>query len=261
MPASIAATVRPDPAPADGKSEVEVLLEVRDAAGAPLTGATLELLGEKGALGPLSEQGNGRYRAVWVPAEGAEGAVQLKVRDTTSAFEQPVTVRLRERNRFELGLRGGFSHSLGDQLGPRAGLELWRPFGVGSQTFGVGLGLSWLYAAQRVADGSGATASQSQAHLFPLALRLGYEALSTGRVNLLLGLGGVLAYARMSTSLTGVVSDAFGGGGQAFVAAGLRLGPGRLFLEVSYGYVPVRSASFTAQAGGLSADLGYRFLL
>jgi hypothetical protein len=207
----------------------------------------------------VSEEGKGRYRAAWIPAEGAEGTVQLKVKDGAGSFEQPVTARLRERGRFELGLRGGFAHSLGDQLGPRAGLEVWRPFSVGSQSFGVGLSLSWLYASQRVTGG--ALASESQGHLFPLALRFGYEAVYAGRFNLLVGIGGVLAYARMSTSLTGVSSDAIGGGGQGFVAAGLRLGPGRIFLEVSYGYVPVQSASFSAQAGGLGVDLGYRFLL
>jgi hypothetical protein len=261
VPASISATLRPDPAPADGKSEVEVLLEVKDASGAPLSGAMLQVSAEKGRVGPVTDEGQGRYRAAWVPSEGAEGAVKLEVKDSGGNFAQPVVARLREKNRFELGLRGGFVHSLGDQLGPRAGVELWRPFSISSATLGIGLSASWLYAAQEIRDAAGTVVSRSEAHLFPLALRLGYEAVYAGRFNLLLGVGGVLAYARMTTQLTGVVSDAVGGGAQGFVAAGLRLGPGRAFFEVSYGYVPVRSASFTAQAGGLAFDLGYRFLL
>lgn len=261
IPAALAATVRPNPAPADGKTPVELVFEVKDAAGQPLGGAALELKAPSGKVGAVAEEAPGRYRASWVPPEGAEGSVTLEVRDATGGFVQPVTARLKERPRFELGVRGGFAHSLGDQLGPRAGVEAWLPFHVGSQTLGVGLQASWTFAEQVLTDDGGAVVSRSQAHLFPVALRVGWEAVSAGRFHLLLGAGGVLAFARMSTTLTGTTAEAVGGGPQGFVAAGLRLGPGRLFLEVGYGYVPVQSPSFRAQAGGLTVDLGWRFLL
>ena len=260
-PAALVARATPDPAPLDGSSPVELLLEVKDAAGAPLAGAALTLSAPRGVVTQPSEEGGGRYRATWVPPSDASASESLVVRDSSGAFEQPITVRLRERPRFELGARGGFAHSLGDQLGPRAGVEVWRPLPLGRVTLGVGVTVGWGWASQAVLDGAGAVASTSTAHFWPVALRLGWEAVWTPRFSLVVGAGGVAALARMSTSLTGTEATGFGGGPQGFVAAGLRLGPGRAVLEVGYSWVPVQSPSFQLQAGGLAVELGYRFLL
>lgn len=261
VPAALTARLLPDPAPADGRTEVEVLLDVRDGAGAPLSGAVLEVTAAKGRVGPLVEQRAGRYRGTWTPPAGLSGDFALEVRDATGAFVRPVPVRLRPPPSFELGLRGGVLHTLGDQVSPRGAIDAWHDLLLGSLTFGVGLSVGYLRASQDVVDGAGAVVSTSVAHVLPLTARFGLELVSTGRFSLGASVGGVFAIGLFSTSLTQEQSTGFGGGGLGALTASLRLGPGRLFLEAGYGFAPVRTSAFSVQASGLFFDLGYRFSL
>jgi hypothetical protein len=259
VPKTMTARLKPDPAPADGATEVEVLIDLKDEAGQPLDGASLTLTADQGTVGPASEEGNGRYRATFVPSAESNGKATIHVRDTTGAFESPIDVSLRERPSVELGVTVGLAHSLGDQLGPRAAISLWRSFLVGRATFGGGLSVGYGSANQSVT--SGTQTSLSEAHFVPVCLRLGYEAVWTPRFSLVLGVEGTVTFARLSTGLTKTTSNAWGAGGGGFIAAGVRLGPGRLMLEVGYDYVPVKTSLFNLQAGGLAVGIGYRFLL
>lgn len=246
------------PSGADASGPVELVLLAKDAAGQPLSGAALELHGPAG-LGPVTETGPGRYQSQWTPASGLTGEVPITVRDQSGKFEKTSTVTLREPSGFELGVRGGFVHSLGDQFSPRGSLELWRDFRVGPVRLGLGLTAGYSYASQTVTVGS--ETSQSTAHVLPVTLRLGIGLVDAGRFSLTVGGAAVGACAFFSTSLTGEQASGFGAGGQGFLAAALAVGPGKLFLEAGYGFAPVRTAAFSVQASGLFVELGYRFVL
>ncbi len=258
-PKGLTAQLSPSPVPLDGRTEATVTFDVRDGAGLPLHGAKLLAVASHGELGQLEEIENGVYRARYVaPASGPSGETVIKVVDSTGLFEQSVEVPVRENpHRFLIGVRGGLSHSLGNQLLPKAGLDVLVPFRVGGMLLGAGLTASYQSATQTVTDG--VLESRSTASWAPVSLRLSYELFATRRLSLSLGAGGVVTFAQLQTSLTGERQRGVGLGGQGFAALSASLGPGVLFVEAGFGAAPIRQGNFRLEAGGVSAELGYRF--
>ncbi|MGC4119796.1 MAG: Ig-like domain-containing protein [Myxococcales bacterium] len=262
LPKTVAARLTPSPVPLDGRTEVRVDLDVRDAAGQPLPGAQLTLVATEGQVSNPQDLGEGRYQASFVPpASSGESELQLRVVDITGTYDQVVPVPLRaDPHRLLLGVRGGFSHNFTSQLGPRAGADLWIPIHAGTATLGLGVTAEWGSTQQTLSDSTGSFTTQSTAHFVPIQLRLAYELYAGRRLNLLLGVGGIAAWARYETSLSGEKVSAWGFGGMGYLSLGLAFGPGHAFLEVSYGIAPVsRRGVFRLDAAGFEAALGYRF--
>ncbi|MBL8957622.1 MAG: hypothetical protein JNK82_43005 [Myxococcaceae bacterium] len=259
-PSEVTARVVPDPIPADGHTDAVVHLDVRDAAGLPLTGAKLLAVASHGTLGPLSEDGEGRYSAhLQAPSGVPDGKALIRVVDSTGTFEQKVELPMREDpKRLLIGVRGGFTHSLQELMGPRGGFDL-------SLSFRAGPVLLWLsalaqvgLAQQTVSDSSGSLSTQSQLWFVPVQARLAAELWAGRRLSLQLGGGGGATWARYNTTLTGLVSSAWGANVGGFVALNLAAGPGHFFFEAGYTWAPVSGAGFRVEAGGVGLALGYR---
>jgi hypothetical protein len=261
MPRALTARFSPDPVPADGKTQATLVLDVRDGAGLPLDGAKLMLVASHGTLSPLEGQGEGRYQTTYsAPAMLPAGEAFIRVVDSSGAFESKVELPLREDPHHLLaGLRAGFTHSLGSQLGPRFGVDVKVPFHVGGSALALGLSALYAQASQTVSDSSGALSSQSSATFIPASLRLGYELYAGRRLAVTAGVGGMATWAQFQTSLTGATATRWGFGGLAFVELSVAAGPGQLFGDLSGALAPVESQAFRLEAGGVGLEVGYRF--
>ncbi|MHB8419207.1 MAG: hypothetical protein ACYDCL_14115 [Myxococcales bacterium] len=269
-PKSVAARLSPSPAPADPSAAETLRLEVRDESGQPLGGAHLIAIATHGTVGKLEDRGDGSYVAPYVPPDAlpAEGE-ELRVVGADEGFEESLPLPLRARpGRFLLGVRATFTYSLADLYGPRVGLDGWVPFRIGGQSFALGVSALFGTASLTVKDPASGLSSQAESDFVPMALRLGYELYAARRLSLWLGVGAVATYARFQTSAAGSLSEVqyqWGFGGQGFLGITYALGPGQLFVDLSYSYEPVQSssaaASFSLDAGGLALEAGYRFAL
>ncbi len=257
-PSEVTARVVPDPIPADGHTDAVVHFDVRDAAGLPLTGAKLLAVASHGTLGPLTEDGEGRYSAHLQAPEGVpDGKALIRLVDSTGSFEQKVELPMREDpKRLLIGVRGGFTHSLQELMGARGGLDL-------SVSARLGPVLVWLSALAQVGLAQqsitvGELSTKSQVWFVPLQARVAAELWAGRRLSVLLGAGGGATWARYSTTLTGLISSAWGANVGGFVGLNLAAGPGHLFLEAGYTYSPVVGEGFRVEAGGVGVSLGYR---
>lgn len=271
---SLVARFVPDPVPADGRTQATISFDVRDAAGMPLRGAKLILAASHGTVGPLADGAEGQYLASYVaPPTAPPGEPTLRVVDSSGGFEQSVSIPLRaDPGRLLLGVRVGFTHSLGDLATPRAGLDLAVPIRLGGSYLALGAS-----ATAATANGSKdltvedpTTGEQRvilsvpyQAQLVPVTVRLSYELLATQRLSAYAGVGGLATFVRFQASKVGEETYRWGFGGLGFLSGGLSAGPGQMFLDVFYSYALVSGDrdQFRLQAGGVGAELGYRFRL
>jgi hypothetical protein len=259
-PSEVTARVVPDPIPADGRTDAVVRFDVRDAAGLPLTGAKLLAVASHGTLGPLEDEGDGRYVAHLQAPDGVpDGPALIRVVDSTGTFEQKVELPMRENpGRFLIGLRGGFTHSLQDLLGPRVGLDLSLALHAGPVMLWLSALAQGGLAQQTVTDPTGTLSSKSQLWFVPLQLRLAAELWAGRRLSVLLGAGGGATWARYATTLTGLTSVAWGPSAGGFVGLNLAAGPGHFFLELGYTWAPVSGDAFRVETGGIGVAVGYR---
>ncbi|QSQ18855.1 hypothetical protein JY651_26215 [Pyxidicoccus parkwayensis] len=259
-PRDLRASLTPALLPADGATRARVLLDVRDAAGLPLSGARLVLLANHGAVSAATALEDGRYEATYLAPEGLpDGPVELQVTDASGQWSQRVPVSLRATpHALLVGVRAGFVHSLAAQAGPRLGLDMWTPFKLGGLQLGAGLTALAARVQQSVTDASGTLRSESEALYFPMSLRLGWELYAGRRTSVVLGAGATATWARFETSLTGTRASQLGAGGLGFLALGLALGPGQAFAEASFAFAPVRTEGFRLDAGGPGLEVGYR---
>lgn len=261
VPKSLSASWDPAPVPADGRTQAQLSLDVRDAAGFPLRGARLLIVASHGTAGTPSERQAGIYQVPYVaPSNPPPGDPVVRVVDPSGVFERSVTVPLRDRVPHVLfGARGGFTHSLRDLVGPRAGLELSVPIRVASSYLTLSAVAEAGLASQTIADPSGAFVSRSTARFLPISVRAAYELLATRKMSLAIGAGPTLTLARFSTSLSGASGAGWGLGGTAFVSDSYSLGPGQAFAELAFSYQPVSSTDFQLDAGGIGLVVGYRW--
>lgn len=259
-PKSVAAHFSPSPVPTDGHTETRLELDVKDGAGMPLPKVQLTLVASHGSVGKLTDLGEGRYEATFVPPPSLpDDDPELRVVDLAGGFDRTLKVPVRaDPHRLLLGIRAGATYSLGDQLGPRVGGDLWSSFQVQNISLGIGLTGHWAQATQTVS--SGPFVSRSKVSYIPVTLRLGVELWASRRLSTTLGFGGQATYATYETSLTGTRQHGLGFGGLGFFAFGIALGPGQAFVELDYAMAPVdEEHSFHIEAGGLGLEIGYRF--
>ncbi len=260
-PRSVSSRVAPSPVVADGKTKALLSLDVRDEAGLPLNGAHLILVADTGVLGKLTEVGDGRYQAEYqAPASMAAGGdASVRIVSSSGGFETTVNIPLREGPSFLVGARVGLTHSLGDLVTPRVGVDAWVPFRVGGSFLGLGLSATVGTASQSVAGAGGQFPSESRATFVPVAVRLGYEGYASRRLSVHFGLGGLATWAQVRNSSNRTQLNALAGGGLGFVSGAVTAGPGQFFGELSYAYAPVDNPDFRLNAGGVAVEAGYRF--
>jgi hypothetical protein len=245
--------------PVGGRATAQLQLDVRDLAGLPLAKAQLITVASAGSLGKLEERAPGSYTATYTPPGSLpDDDATLKILDANGGFEQTVTLPLRlEPRRLLVGAFAGWAQSPGDAAGLRLGLDAWLPFRAGPANLALGAAASWGAVSRDVADATGSLTSRSTGSFFPLSLRIALEALTGRRFSLSLGGGAVATLGSFRSSL-GPAETGWGLGGVGFVTGAWTLGRGQAFLELSYSRAPVETPSFSLEAGGPRAALGYR---
>jgi hypothetical protein len=259
-PSEVTARVVPDPIPADGRTQATVRLDVRDAAGLPLSGAKLLAVASHGTLGPLTDEGEGRYVAQLQAPKGVpDGKTLIRVVDSTGTFEQKVELPMREDpHRLLLGARAGYVHSFEDEQGPRFGLDLSFAVRAGPVMLLLSALAEVSWASQTVTDASGMISSKSNLVFLPLMGRLAVELWAGRRLSVLIGGCAGATWARYDTTLNGFSSVSWGPSGGGFAALHFAAGPGHLFLEAGYTYSPITGVGFRVDAGGIGITAGYR---
>jgi hypothetical protein len=260
VPSTVVARFDPPLVPMDGHTRATLSLEVRDAAGNPLDGAQLVAVPTAGEATALVARGGGRYEATYVaPSHAPSGDATLRVADAAAGYERRFPLPLRaDTRRLLVGARAGWTTTFGELSGPRVGLDVWAPFRAGDVVLGAGLSVTGGKAKQTVTDAATGLTSQSTATFAPISLRLGWEALATRRLSLVLGAGGTAMSVTSSSSLVTGSTTSWGYGALGFANLGATLGPGQIFGELSYGTARVSSSSVVLDGGGLSIDIGYR---
>jgi hypothetical protein len=157
--------------------------------------------------------------------------------------------------RLLIGARAGFTHSLGDMVSPRFGIDLTVPLRLGP----VMLWISGLISA-----GVATTVlpepfvSRNTLFFLPLTARVGAEVWAGRRLSVVIGALGGATWARYQASLNGLVETAWGPALGGYSAVHFSLGPGHAFFEAGYTWAPVTGRSFRAETGGIGFALGYR---
>jgi hypothetical protein len=259
VPTAVASRFVPAVVPADGATDARLVLELRDAAGAPLEHVHLVNVASHGSLGALRERGNGVYEHTYLPPpELPVGEATVRVTDAGGSFERLLRIPLqRTGSRLLVGAGGGYTRSPGDASGPRGQVEAWVPMGA-TPRFGAGLTVGYGTASKTVSDRSGALRARTEATFVPVALKLGWYAHAGGRLTVTLGGGVAGASAEFRTPFTGEDVNGLGVGWLGFADVGWALGPGQVVLGASYGTAAVRVAGYRIDPGGLSATLGFR---
>lgn len=260
IPRTVTAVVSPNPLRADGRSRATIALDVRDDAGLPLKGARLLLTSADGTVGGLVEVGDGHYRADFVPPSELPPTREavVNVADSSGAFRSAVHVPLRRVQHLMVGVRGGLTHSFAELMTPRIGLDLLAPIAIGEGELAVGLTATYTRAFQSVSDASGELTSSSSATLIPVSARLLYRAWSSPWLSVHAGGGAVAAWAQVKTSLNPNQAMKLGWGALGVASGALHIGPGQLFMDLSYTWAPIAHRDFSLDAGGVGAELGYR---
>jgi hypothetical protein len=260
VPTAITARFVPSQVPADGSTEARLVLEVRDVAGGPLEHVQLVSLATHGVVGAAQERGNGLYEQAYrPPATLPDGDAAIRVTDASGSFERRFPIPLRAQGRRLLvGAGAGYTRSPGDASGARGLVEAWLPFGGAVARFGAGLAAAYGTAGKTVSDPGGTLRSRTTATFVPVSLRVGWDAYAGRRLTLTIGGGATAALAEFRTSLSGEVAHGLGLGGFGFGDLAWALGPGQAVLGLSYGSVPVETAHYRIDPGGLAATLGFR---
>jgi hypothetical protein len=260
VPSAVSSRFVPAVVPVDEATDARLLLELRDAAGAPLEHVHLVSVASHGSLGALRERGHGVYEHTYLPpADLPIGEATVRVTDASGSFERLVRIPLqRTGSRLLLGAGGGYTWSPGDASGPRGQVEAWVPLGGAAPRLGAGVAVGYGRATKTVSDSSGALRSRTEAIFVPAALKLGWYAHAGGRLTVVLGGGVAGASAEFRTSFTGEDVHGFGVGWLGFADVGWVLGRGQVVLGASYGTATVQAARYRIDPGGLSATLGYR---
>lgn len=125
----------------------------------------------------------------------------------------------------------------------------------GSTYLDFGPWVGWYQAGLERPDGEGA-----RVNVFPLQLRAAL-AFDLGMLRPYFGASGGLQLVRLTQDARdlGIVADSVQPGWEAFAGLGLRLGPGRLVLEVDYGKVSLKGDNIGDELGGPAILAGYRF--
>jgi hypothetical protein len=260
IPRTVATRLTPSPVPADGHTEAQLALDVRDAAGRALEHLSLITVPSHGTVGRLRERGNGVYEQSYVsPSSLPEGDVQLRVIDASGAFDRSFPIPLRaDPGRLQAGLAAGYSRSPGLASGLRGGAEVWVPFRVRGARFGAGASAFLGAASMSVADATGSVHGTVDATFVPVALKVGYEAWATRRLSVVAGAGPMATWARFRSSVSDDLEDGLALGWMGFLDLSWAAGPGSAVLGLSYGSAVVRTVDFRLDSGGLSVTAGYR---
>ncbi|MCK6551396.1 OmpA family protein [Myxococcota bacterium] len=125
----------------------------------------------------------------------------------------------------------------------------------GSAHIDFGPWVGWYHAGLERPDGEGA-----RVNVFPLHMRAAL-AFDLGMLRPYFGGSGGLQLVRLTQDARdlGIVAKSVQPGWEVFAGLGLRLGPGRLVLEVDYGKVSLKGDNIGDELGGPAILAGYRF--
>lgn len=252
-----------------------------------------QLVHESGEARPLKLErvGGGRWTAVWRPPQNRPGkwTLQISVPGLQASSAQlafivrepkvvvappPLVVRRpqppsppKRPLRWTMAVAAGLQHNTGEFFSPRFALEFGATYPLGPGRIGLRLIAAVGWSSQDVpVPAIGLTPPSSVAStslLMPLSALVSYQ-LALGRWTPYGGVGPVLQLVQTSSDgeSTGKRRSLTAAPGVlALLGVQLRLGPGGIFAQAGFEYSSVSSRDVELLAGGVVAELGYRYEL
>jgi hypothetical protein len=234
----------------------------------------------------LKPDGVGLWSAVWAPEPRPTGSVTIRasipgdgrsVREASvdiSAGEIHVSVRRvrprpvvrpkESRLQGDLGVALGMTHSLGDMVAPRLGVELGIEYRLPTGLLGLRLFTGYGWATQVVVAEGGLGVADSIVMLIPVGAGLSYRAplryltpyVMWGCMAQIVRTSTSAPYLEPERSRTDVAFGVLG-----LLGASRALGPGRLFVQLGYQWSRVENEDVEVLAGGVVLEGGYRLEL
>jgi hypothetical protein len=262
-PALLALEAASSEATADGRSEVVLHATVADAHGNPVDLPPSAASAGAGALGPPSLEGPGRFALAYRPrpvAARATDEVVVELPPLTARTE----VRLRPpTSRLSLAASAGLAGRPSGWLGAQAGAEAstWRWLRGEEAGLCLGAAFTRLRDEEAVEAGAGAAGFVGEVRTLALLLSAGWRRAAGRRVSVRLAAGGGAARVESLVSTGGgplLTEAAWVPAAGAAAAAGVRLGPGRAFLEARATWLADADLpSLRGSPSPLSLSLGY----
>jgi hypothetical protein len=234
----------------------------------------------------LEAGGPAVWSAVWAPAQRPTGSVTIRASipdDPQSIREASVDIAagkirvlvrrvrarppvLRESSRLQgdLGIALGMTHSLGDMVAPRMGVELGLEYELPIGLLGLRVFLGYGWASQVVVAEGGLGVADSIVMMIPVGGALSYRAplryltpyVMWGCLAQIVRTSITAPYLEPERSRTDVAFGVLG-----LVGASRELGPGRLFVQLGYQWSRLENEDVEILAGGVVLEGGYRLEL
>ncbi|MCM2333889.1 MAG: hypothetical protein NDI82_08060, partial [Anaeromyxobacteraceae bacterium] len=264
-PAVLTLAAASDVVTADGRQEVELVASVADAGGNPVDEPPSLRTASAGEVSAPRQAGPGRFDLTYRPRPLAEPITEEVV-----VALPPLAARTRLRLRPQTGPLGlaaslGIGVGPGGWLGLQAGAEAsaWR--WLAGQEAGLALALAFtrLRDDQTVTAGAGRVPFSGEVRTLALLLSAGWRRAAGQRLALRVTGGGGAARVESLVAAGGgpaIPEAAWVPAASGAAAVGLRLGPGRAFLEARATWLADPGlASLDGSPSPLSLSLGYEF--
>jgi len=248
---------------ADGAAQVELVATVTDAHGNPVDEPPARRAAQAGQVGPPRQAGPGRFAMSYRPR-----AVAAPVEDEVVVELPPLTARARLHLRPRLSLltasaSAGVARGPGGWLGLQAGAEAgaWRWLGRHEAGLALTAAFTRLRDEGTVAGGAGPVPFTGEVRTLSLLASAGWRRAAGQRVSLRLQAGAGAARVESLVAAGGgplLPEAAWVPAASGAAAAGLRLGPGRAFLEARFTWLGRAGLpSLRGAPSPLSLSLGY----
>jgi opacity protein-like surface antigen len=261
-PVAAKVTALPGRIKSDGRSELQLLVEVRDAHGNPVDVAP-EAVDSRGTISRFTAVSIGTYTATYrAPRSSSLARDDVRIRVGNTGTVASVHIDLTPvSDRWRLWGAFGYSSNLAKVRGPltAAGGGVRLPIFRDSVTVGADVGYSASQTSEL--DASGAEAVSIKTTVIPAIARVAYE-LRLSSFSPYLGVGGGLGMVHLDISSPSSGHFAHWKGRPAFigmVGSLLRFGPGSVLAEVSYRAIAVSEPTVSGNVGGLSVTAGYLY--
>ena len=238
-------------------AHVTIEVRLRDAEGVGVESVSLSARASAGSIGKFESIGGGTYRAAW-QAPAGERAERAEI-SVQGPFGLSLTGRIPDRSpAFSVGARAGVTSNLASASWPRFELEVrYRLPWLRDRLFLAGTA-GYLYATRRDAL---EVEVDSALHCLPLTLAAGVRQ-PIDRFELYAAVGLVAEGYVGEVNVAGLdpkTDKGFHTGAVGSVGAGHALGPGSLFLDMSYSYLRPTAGHVDVGGSGLTLTCGYRW--
>jgi len=261
--------------PMDGSSQTVITISLSDHRGEPLEGVVLRAKAPIGTLGPVREEGQGRYRVVYTAPAGKRSSrvrIVIEAGKDEQLTSKSVVIVLEAPEpppppapRLSIAPWAGIMTNFARIYYATFSLEGAFKLPFGADRFYLALEGGFRFGASENSTGLDGVSVKTAMEQFPLHLALIFKLNPHKRLTPWAGLGGGAEFVQWSISADDgdkernhrVLPGVF-----ASLGADWRLGPGALFVTVRYVYAYLtaqgKANRIKGNLGGLDVGLGYR---